>query len=206
MVWDYNAFIMLTYLGGTPCLKIRSKSVFQLTESNAALRSKKTAMVGRQNMFLCSKYWRKVKIWTIQPRPGLNPACCSRIWFSLAAVRLCRIIKVSSLVMTGVRMIPLWFSHTVFPPFLKIESTVVSPQLSGTDSDCQILSNNWVITLMRVMLPVLNSAGDRSSGPVALLSFNHLIASPTSVSVGGSLDTVQTETGSVYGWESGWGC
>ena len=56
---------------------------------------------------------------------------------------------------------------------------------------------------MRVVLPVLNSTGGRSSGPAALLSFNRLTASLTSVSVGGSLDTVQTETGSVFGWESG---
>ena len=157
-------------------------------------------------MFLCSRYWRKVKIWSIQPCPGLNPGCCSQIWFSLTGVSLWRIIEVSSLVMMGVRLIPLWFSHTVFLPILKIRITVDSPQLSGTDSDCQILSNNWVITLMRVALLVLNSAGGRSSGPAALLSFNPLKASLTSVSVEGSLDTVQTETGSVFGWESGWGC
>ena len=56
---------------------------------------------------------------------------------------------------------------------------------------------------MRVALPVLNNAGGRSSGPAALLSFNRLMVSLTSVSVGGSLDTVQTETGSVFGLESG---
>ena len=56
---------------------------------------------------------------------------------------------------------------------------------------------------MRVTLPVLNNAGGRSSGSAALLSFKRLIASLTSVSVGGSLDTVQTETGSAFGWESG---
>ena len=56
---------------------------------------------------------------------------------------------------------------------------------------------------MRVALPVLNSTDGRSSKPAALLSFNRLIVSPTSVSVGGSLDTIQTETGSVFGWESG---
>ena len=160
-------------------------------------------MVGRQNMFLCSRYWRKVKIWSIQPCPGLNPACYSRIWFSLAGVSLCRVIETSSLVMTGVRLIPLWSSHTIFLPFLKIGITVDSPQLSGTDSDCQILSNNWVITLMRVTLPVLNSTDGRSFGPAAL---NRLIASLNSVSVGGSLDTVQTEIGSMFWWESGWDC
>ena len=120
VVWEYNTFIMLIYLEKTPCLNIRSKSVFRLSESNAALRSKKTAMVGWQNMALCSRYWRKVKVWSIKPRPGLNPVCCSRIWFSLAGVSLYRITKASSLVMTGVRLIPLWFSHTVFLLFLKI--------------------------------------------------------------------------------------
>ena len=93
-----------------------------------------------------------------------------------------------------------------FLPYLTIGITVDSAQLSGTDSDCQILWNKWVRTLTRVALPVLNSTGGSSSGPVALLSFNRLIASLTSVSVGDSLDTVRTETGSVIGWVSGWGC
>ena len=142
----------LPYLEGTPCVNIRSKSVFRSTESNAALKSKKTAIVGLQNKFLCSRYWRRVKMWSIQPCPSVNPAFCSRICFFFPGINLYIIIEASGLVMTGVRLIHLWFSHTVFLPFLKIGITVDSPWLSGTDSGCQMPWNNRVITLMRVTL------------------------------------------------------
>ena len=99
-------------------------------------------------------------MWSIKPRPGLKPACCSRIVFfrGSKSVRNNRSEQFSyneSQANTSVVV------TEGFLAFLKIEITVDSPQFRGTDYDRQICSNKLVNKLMKLDFPFFNRAGGK---------------------------------------------
>lgn len=58
-----------------------------LTESEASLRLGWTTTLGRRCLCCISNSWPRVKIWSMQPGFGRNPASCSRMSLSQISVR-----------------------------------------------------------------------------------------------------------------------
>lgn len=80
------------------------------TESNAALWSRNTTIVGRRKVCLFSTISWGVDIWSIHLRSCLKPARCSQTGFSRALVELWTINEVNILYTILVELTPLWLS------------------------------------------------------------------------------------------------
>ena len=107
----------------------------------------------------------------MQPRPTRNPACSSRICSSRFGDNLRSTTDAKIFEAVGIRVMPRWLEQMLRQPFLKIGTTIDSPQDGGILSSHQTLENRMVSSLTTHSPPSLKSAGDRSSEPAALWRF-----------------------------------
>lgn len=118
------------------------------------------------NAFWKSKF-RKAKIWSIQPRPLLNPACSSLSVESIAfSMRLSSILQ-NILLGTESRVIPLQLSQLPRSPFFGSANIRPLVQSFGITSCSQIFEKRSVNNLDAVLMSALNSSAWSESIPGA---------------------------------------
>ena len=102
--------------------------------SKAILKSKKLTKKGAFHSIHCSTFFLRAKIWSEQPLPALNPACCSRILWSTIILILLRNTRQNTLLGIDSKVILRELSQTEISPFLGIFTIKPFLQSSGISS------------------------------------------------------------------------
>jgi hypothetical protein len=135
-----------------PCAVDISHNVSLCTLSKTFLKWMKFINRGVFHSMHCSMIFRRANIWSIHPRPFLNPACSSLNFWSIASSIRMRMILQNTLLGTESRGIPLRLSQHCRSPFfgnLTIRSLV---QSDGTVSLSQMFLKSWWNALAVVLI------------------------------------------------------
>lgn len=116
---------------GTPFNERQRQRTAQLTGSNAVFGSGKTKMVDPWTIYLCFKICSKVRIFSIQPKPGREPDRFSSTNLSKVLDNQCRTMAASILDAIINELIPLWFPREDLSPFFQIGTITNLPQSLG---------------------------------------------------------------------------
>ena len=171
--------------------------------SNAFSRSMKLMYSGVFHSLLCSKIWRRVKMWSEQDRPGRKPACCGRRSFSRTAVSLDNTILLKTLLVRERGVMPLQLLQSPRSPFLGNLKMRPVFHASGIWPSSQICLKISVRMGAVTFTSAFNISAVTPSAPGALPLFIALIAAVTSSRLSGS---VQISRSVSAGWMSArWG-
>lgn len=135
------------------------------TLSNALLKSTKFTYSCLCHSVHCSMMLRSAKIWSVQPRCFLNPACSFLSTVSTASVILRMIILAMILQGTDNRVIPLQLLQSLRVPFFGILIITPLHQSSGTISSSHTVVNSGWRMVAAISESASNSSASRLSYP-----------------------------------------